>query len=157
MKRWYSWAGAAAAILSSALLAGIGPGSGPTERDIALSGWHGGSSGSYDFDIKATSVRGLYPGARKPIELTFVNPYPFALRVTSIEGRLVDASRRGCRPTSSNLIVGQFDGKLPLTLQAGSRTKVGRIPLRMPNTVADACQRTTFTIRIAGRATKVSR
>ncbi|MCM4077026.1 hypothetical protein [Paractinoplanes hotanensis] len=156
MKRWYSWTGAAVAILGSGMLAGIGPGSTPPEQDIALTTWHGGQS-DYRFDIRASSVRGLYPGAKKPIDLTLVNSYPFPLKVSAIEGKLAGTSRRGCRPTSSNLTVGRFGSKLPLTLRPGTRTKVGSINVRMPNSVVDACQRTTFTIQITGRAAKAGR
>ena len=81
----------------------------------------------------------------------------FPLRLSSIKGALTGTSRRGCRPTSTNLEVKAYNGRLPMVLPAHSRRRVGGIPLHMPNTVVDGCQRTIFIIQVTGYALKAGR
>jgi hypothetical protein len=155
VRRWQTLA--AVAIATSALVGSTVSGTKTPEQNIVLTGGRDSSRDGYHFDIKASSVRGLYPGATKHIDLTIVNSYSFPLRITSVRGRLVDTSKSGCRAVASNLKVAAYGGQLPLTIPAKSRKSAGRIDVRMPNTVVDACQRATFSIRVAGSATKAAR
>ena len=157
MRRWQILAAAVVAIATSALAGGAVSGTRAPGQGIVLTGGHGDSQRGYQFDLKASSVRGLYPGATKHIDLTFVNSYAFALRVTSVKGELVGSSKRGCRAVSSNLKVAKYGGRLPLTIPARSRKSAGRLDIRMPNTVVNACQSATFTIRVTGIAIKATR
>ncbi|RAK32811.1 hypothetical protein B0I29_113106 [Actinoplanes lutulentus] len=109
------------------------------------------------FDVSSTPVKDLYPGARKRTKLTVTNPYPFPIEVRSLEARLASTSKRSCRVIAANLQVGQHLGKLPLTVPAGKKKAAGEFELRMPNSVADDCQRTTFRLRITASARKAGR
>lgn len=158
MRRWLVSTVSAAIVAAGAFLnAGLMPRPDVSEENIVLVGDRAEQDTGYHFDIKPSSVRGLYPGATRPINLVFTNSYAFPLRVTSIKGELVSSSKRGCRPTASNLKVSPYSGRLPLTVPPQSRVDAGHLDVRMPNSVVDACQRAEFTIRITGYATKAAR
>ncbi|MEV6298266.1 hypothetical protein AB0M02_02545 [Actinoplanes sp. NPDC051861] len=89
--------------------------------------------------------------------LTVVNPYPFPISVGRLGARLVSTSDRACKPTATNLRVGSFLGELPITVPARGRKTPGELEVAMPNTAADACQRTTFHLAITATATRVKR
>jgi len=109
------------------------------------------------FSISAPNVAGLYPGATRRLKLTVTNPYGFAIKVTDLWGRLETTSKNKCVPSSSNLMVQGVDGvTLPLTVGPRSGRAAGAVPLYMPNTVVDACQRASFTISLHGKARKAS-
>ncbi len=116
-----------------------------------------GSATGYAFQIDAKPVTGLHPGAVRKLTLSFHNPYDFPLTVTGTRGQVVATSRRGCLPSESNLTIDGYKGSLPMTIPAGDRKAGGHLPLRMPNSVVDACQGATFTIRLQGDATKAAR
>jgi hypothetical protein len=46
---------------------------------------------------------------------------------------------------------------LPIKLKAKQSKSIGSIPLRMPPSVANGCQATTFKILLYGTATKVNK
>jgi hypothetical protein len=158
VNRWLVSTMSAALVAIGALAtAGLMPRPEVSEENVVLAGNSGGHDNRYSFDIKASSVRGLYPGATRPINLVFTNSYGFPLRLTSVTGELVSSSKRGCRPTASNLKVSPYRGGLPLTVPAKGRATAGHLDVRMPNSVVDACQRAEFTIRITGSATQATR
>lgn len=109
------------------------------------------------FTIHAPALTGLHPGAVKSFTVTVQNPNSYPIRVTELGGSLGSTSSSLCKANSSNLIVRARQGtvKLPLTVPARSTRTAGEIPLYMPNTVAGACQRTSFVIRFDGSAEKV--
>ena len=158
LSRWLLTAVALVLTASATLLGGASPG-GNADQGVVLTTLRGPSHGygSYGFDIKASSVKGLVPGARKRIALSFSNPYSFPIRVTAVEGRTISTSRRSCTPKPANLKVEPYAGRLPLTIQPRSRKDVGALTLYMPNSVSNHCQGVTFTIRINGKATKAGR
>jgi hypothetical protein len=108
------------------------------------------------FGIDAPPVQGLYPGAVKSFKLVVSNPYAYDLRITGIWASLRSTSRRGCAPLSTNLAIRPYSGppSLPLVVPAHRRRAAGSIAVYMPNTVSDACQRTTFSIQFQGSGTK---
>jgi hypothetical protein len=107
------------------------------------------------FSITAPDVSGLYPGTARNLLLTVTNPFGFAISVTDLWGQLDRVSPRTCVPAPSNLMVqAHAGGALPLTVPPRSGRAAGWIPLYMPNTVAEACQRATFTISLHGTAKK---
>jgi hypothetical protein len=124
-----------------------------------LSFWQRPTPARTTFAVHAQDLTGLYPGAVKSFRLTVDNPNSYPIRVTELGGTLSTTSNRTCRPTPSNLVVRPRQGnvRLPLTVPARSSRGAGEIPLYMPNTVADACQRTSFVIRFNGSAEKVDR
>jgi hypothetical protein len=156
-RRW--WLTAAAAVT----LAGLGGINAPLPSDAASADegavlvaarqpWH--QPDRYEFSVSATSVRGLVPGARKSIQLTFADPYRFPIDVFQVKGRLISTSRRGCAPKPVNLEVLPYAGRLPVRISANGRQVAGQISLHMPNSVAEACQKAVFTIRISASAMK---
>jgi hypothetical protein len=156
VNRFLACATATVFVAVSAFFSAGTPPAGRPELNITLTGSHE-STGTHRFDIRASSVRGLYPGAKRQIDLAFANSNPFPLRVASIKGELTSSSKRGCRPVPTNLIVTPYGGRLPLTIPSQGRVNAGHLDVRMPNTVVEACQRATFTVRIIGYATKASR
>jgi hypothetical protein len=109
------------------------------------------------FSISAPSVTGLYPGAVKKLKLTVANPYNFAIKVTDLWGALDGTSKPNCAPSPGNLTVRVHEGVgLPLVVPARSGAAAGAIPLYMPNSVVDGCQRATFTISLHGTAKKAN-
>jgi hypothetical protein len=109
------------------------------------------------FTIDGRSLRGVYPGAVKKIELKISNPYGFDLVLQRVEGRLVATSRRRCSPDPAHLVVRKYQGKLPVTLRAHSRTTVGTLPVAMPKDAPAKCADTKFTIAISGAAKRAGR
>ncbi len=130
---------------------------GPSDvQEMELTAVRGSATG-YGFQIDASPVTGLYPGAVQKLTLSFHNPYDFPLTVTGTRGLVVATSRQGCLPSASNLTIDGYKGSLPMTIPAGDRKAGGHLPLRMPNSVVDACQGAKFTIRLQGDATKAAR
>ena len=115
------------------------------------------SDSALAFDVRATTVKDLHPGAVRRMRLTVVNPYPFPISVSRLGARLVSTSKRACEPTATNLRVGSHPGRLPFTVPARGRKVHGELEVAMPNTAADACQRTTFRLAITATATRVKR
>src|SRR5262245_15925019 len=64
-----------------------------------------GPADDLDFAIEAPAVKGLYPGAEKPMKLTISNPFPYDIKITSLSGTLRSTSRSACVPSTSNLQV----------------------------------------------------
>ena len=108
----------------------------------------------YSFVMRAAGVADLYPGADRRLVLTMTNPYAFDLLVTDIHAELAATSNAGCDPVPANLELRDYTGDLPLRVAAESENESGVVPLHMPNSVVDACQRATFTIALAADATR---
>jgi hypothetical protein len=111
----------------------------------------------YSFIVQAAPVGGLYPGAVRQLRLTLTNPYTFDLLVTGMHADLVGTSRPGCAPVPTNLEVRAYTGELPVGVKAEDSAQGGAVPLHMPNSVSDDCQRATFTIRLSADAMRASR
>jgi len=121
---------------------------------------NGSGNGNVDsFDVNGVTVSGLYPGGTKTLALSVTNPYTFDIKVSDLSASLIAASRPGCAATSANLVVRPYQGPpaLPLVVPKGAVQAAGVIPLFMPNTVANACQNGTFTLRLTASATKVNK
>jgi hypothetical protein len=108
------------------------------------------------FTIDAPPVRGLYPGAVKPMKLRVVNAGRYDLRITGLTGSVVRTSKPGCAPIAANLTV-QDRHEEPFTVPAYGRHDASSLALYMPNTVVDPCQGATFTIQLRGTGTEVHR
>ena len=133
-------------------------GPGPTETTEAASFRGAGSGrGRVTFTTSGTPVGGLYPGATRNIRLTLTNPYRYDVQVEKLDGTLTSTSSRLCLPNQTNLLVRRYTGRLPFVLRAEQTKTVETIPVYMPPSVDDGCQRTTFTVRIRGTATKIGR
>jgi hypothetical protein len=155
MRAWRITSAAATAVLG---VTGIGLvwAFGGDDRTMELTAV-GGTGSGYGFQVEAKPVTELYPGALTKLTVSFRNPYDVDLRVTGMRGQVLATSRRGCLPTATNLAIRSYSGVMPLTVPADGRKAGGHLPLYMPNSVADACQGATFTIRLRGEATKVKR
>jgi hypothetical protein len=95
--------------------------------------------------ITSKRIAGLYPGARRELIVTFHNTtgrHATIVRNLRIDGAA--STNRRCAASRRNLRIHQYRGK-PIWLRPNGRRKVVLL-LTMPNTVADACQRATFTI-----------
>lgn len=110
------------------------------------------------FLITVPSVSGLYPGSSNLVPVSISNPFDFDIRVSRLEGKLMTTSNPGCALIPSNIRVEVRPTTLPLPLDVTPQTTVaaGSIVVSMPNSVIDACQNATFTIRFSGTAAKVN-
>jgi hypothetical protein len=91
-------------------------------------------------------VDGLYPGADTTLDARVTNPYPFTIRVTSVEVTVRDAS-----PACPASVIEVRDSRAEVDIP---RNATGTLPLeiRMDPTAPDACQGATWTLTFAGTA-----
>lgn len=94
------------------------------------------------------SVEGLYPGANTMLPLRVRNNNGFAMVVRELDVATTQTDRAGCA-TSSVLPTG-FDGSVRVNAKSAVTIPV---PVRMLQTVTDACQGASFTLRYSGTAT----
>ncbi|HWS38190.1 MAG TPA: hypothetical protein VN408_36320 [Actinoplanes sp.] len=140
--------GAGTAIACTWLVAGS-----PTEAsEIDLA-----RTSSLTFAVRGSSVNDLNPGSIRHIRVSITNPYPFAIRVHRIEARVTGSSKWRCRPSANNLRIGPYTGSLPLIVPARERKTAREFEVRMPESVDNACQRTTFRLAFTAQATRVGR
>jgi hypothetical protein len=151
--RWQIVVAAAVTVIGAASLGAAFRSDGSIDQEMELTAAEGTAPG-YAFTVQATPVEGLYPGAVRKLNLTLTNPYDFDLEMTAIRAGLVATSNPGCAPTATNLEVRSYTGGLPTTIGSGDSTAAGSIPLHMPNTVANDCQKAVFTIAVTADATK---
>jgi hypothetical protein len=157
--RWHLLAVATTAVVGAA---GLGFALGAdvsTDQEMELTAAPGAglTAPQYSFTVQAAPVQGLYPGAVRQLRLTLTNPYTFDLLVTGMHADLVGTSRPGCDPVSTNLEVQPYTGELPVGVKAEDSAEGGVVPLHMPNSVADDCQRATFTIKRSADAMRAER
>jgi hypothetical protein len=96
--------------------------------------------------ITSNRVLGLYPGARKSLILTLHNrDTRRSVRIRRIGVRDVATTKRGCAASPRNLRISEYAGDV-LTIPPGGGRSVA-LRMTMPYTVANACQRATFTLR----------
>jgi hypothetical protein len=129
----------AALLLVAAVQAGASPRTSPAEPP---------NGRGTAFRIAAT-VRGLAPGVTKTMRVLVHNPYPFAIRVTSISAEATSTDRPGC--DGSELHLEPFYGELNILAGARARAR-HRMAVRMDPEAPDACQGATFTISYRGTA-----
>ena len=92
------------------------------------------------------SISGLFPGARRFMNVKIRNPYRRAMRVVSVSAD-VRRARRLC--TRSNVDVRPFRGRLSIPPR---RTRVVRLLVEMQPTVAEECKGARFPLRFRARA-----
>ncbi|GAA3449412.1 hypothetical protein [Dactylosporangium matsuzakiense] len=115
------------------------------------------SGGQTVLSVEAPPVRGLYPGAVKPLAIVISNVGRFDVRITEVSGRVTGTSRAGCKPTVQNLAVRRWESPSKLVVKAHEHKAMGTLPLYMPNTVANECQGTAFTITLLASGSQVGR
>ena len=112
---------------------------------------------AFSFEVSGSALKDLHPGAVRRTRVTIANPYPFPITVHQVNVRVAGSSRWRCEPTAANLKVGPYRGSLPLVVAAQGRKTGGEFEVTMPNTVSDACQRTTFRLAFTAKASKAAR
>ena len=159
MHRWQMLAVAATAVVGAAGLGFALHVESATDQEMELTAAPGADLGApqYTFTVRATPVEGLYPGAVRQLRLTLTNPYTFDLLVTGMHADLVGTSQPGCHPVATNLEVKPYTGDLPVDVKAEDSAEAGAVPLHMPNSVANDCQRATFTIKLSADAMRATR
>lgn len=131
--------------------------SGQRSEDLILVSHRGQSQQDLRFIIEGSSVGGLYPGKTKEIQLYVANRHGFAFRLESLDAKVISTSRRQCVPTGTNIVVKRYAGKLPLTMRANERTKIGKLPVMMPKDASPKCSDTKFVISLSGTGSKAGR
>jgi hypothetical protein len=135
-----------------AAIAAVGTGDAFARWDAAATQVTGGGH----VRITTRRVVGLYPGARRRLLLTLSNTD--RRRPVSIAGvrvSTVSTTKRGCKPSRRNLRIRPYRGPA-FTIRPHSARRLS-LRLRMPNTVANACQRAVFRLRYTAllRTTRV--
>jgi hypothetical protein len=158
MTRWTTVLVTATTLGISLLAAGSTPATAtPDGATIVLTGGNHGY-GPATFTIDGQDVRGLYPGKTKRLRMTIANRERFPLRILTLQGRLISASRRGCPATRSTLTIGAYRGPLPITVRPRSRTTVpGDLSITMARTASPRCSNTGFRIDLHGTAVRAGR
>jgi hypothetical protein len=120
-------------------------------EQLAPPRWHSvAGSESRSVRISSNRVVDLYPGATRHLILTLRNPNRNrSITIRRVRVRDVVTTRRGCTASPRNLVIRQYAGPA-IRIPAGATRRV-TVPLTMPNTVADACQRATFKLRYSLR------
>ena len=96
--------------------------------------------------ITSDPLAGLSPGVAKRLVLTLRNQDPWRrVTVRNVLVRDVATSNAKCLPAHGNLFYCQYSG--PSFLLPAGATRQVTVIVGMPNTVGDACQRATFTLR----------
>lgn len=108
---------------------------------LALVGWSIPSVHGADGFTVAGEIDGLYPGAVATLDATVTNPYPFAIRVSSVAVGVGDAGP-GC--PASMLEVGGSVGSVEV---AGHATGTVPLEVRMQASAPDACQGAMWPLR----------
>ena len=144
MHRWHKCVIAGVTLLGSAGFGAALHSGETTDQQMTLIATQ--ATKRHGFLSQAEPVAELYPGANRRLALTLNNPYDVDLIVTDIRASLVATSRAGCLPTAENLEIGPYAGSLPIRIAAKDSRRAGVVPLRMPNSVVDACQDATFTV-----------
>lgn len=93
-------------------------------------------------------VAGLYPGGTRDLTVRITNPGNIALRVTTVQVTVRDASSV-CR--ASNLVASSYSGRAYVGKHA---TVSVTVPVRMVRTAPDACQNATFPLVFHAEAVK---
>lgn len=150
MPHWRMAVVAAAVVVVAVAAGGTGP---VTDGTIVLTS-HGTPAAGNGFAVRARPVAGLFPGVVKPMAVTLRNPYGFDIEVTSLRGRVTESSKRSCRPGAKTVSARSYAGRLPVTVPAHSSREVGAVPIAMAVTAPERCRNTTFTVVVAGRATR---
>jgi hypothetical protein len=102
--------------------------------------------------ITGSRVSGLFPGARRTLTLTLHNSDSNRiLLVRRVRVRDLRTSKRGCKPTRRNLTIRRVRARA-VELRPGRSRRVV-VLLRMPNTVADACQQAVFQLHFVAATT----
>jgi hypothetical protein len=112
----------------------------------ASAGWRAAAiaaGGGARVRITSKPLLGLYPGARRGLTLIVHNRDRHRrVIVRRLRVRNTRTSRRGCAPSRRNLVIRQYAGRPFAIAPRGTRRVV--VQLRMPNTVANSCQRAVF-------------
>jgi hypothetical protein len=126
--------------------------------DGGPSSWAAGD-GQTVLSVEAPPVRGLYPGAVKPLAIVVSNVGRSDIRITAVSGTVTRTSRPGCAPTAQNLVVRpwQSPSSNALVIRAHNQRAMGSLPLLMPNTVANDCQNAAFTITLSATGSQAGR
>lgn len=105
----------------------------------------GGQRSPVRFRLSGT-VAGLYPGARRFMNVKIKNPYRRSMRVVSVTAQV----RRGARfCTGSNLDVRPFRGRLVIPRR---RARIVRLRVEMQPTAAQECSGARFPLVFHARA-----
>jgi len=94
------------------------------------------------------SIKGLYPGARKRLQLKVRNRLTVRMKLTSLTVRVRDG-RWNCR--GANVRVGRFRGRLLLPPRT---QRAVNLVVSMPKTAPDPCQGAVFRLFFRARAAR---
>jgi hypothetical protein len=102
--------------------------------------------------VKGVTVTGLYPGAVKTLPVAVTNGEPFPIKLAALTSTIAaNTGRLGCTNEAVNLVVTAPRGSVRLAPRKNHRYVV---TVRMPKTVADACQGAKFKITVKAHATR---
>jgi hypothetical protein len=104
-----------------------------------------------EFDVLVGSVSGMYPGSSSPIQVTFVNPESFAIKVTSVTpAATLSPSVSGC---SGGDIQFGSPSELNKVVPRNASATVS-IPVGLKSSTNDPCKGKVFTVTVTATAVK---
>lgn len=108
-----------------------------------------GQAGEIPFGIKGR-VRGLYPGARKPLTVRLRNPHSFPIEVLSVRVKVSRSDHQGCgrrwiRPRRA----------VTVSLLVPPKSKAfASYPVRMRKAAPEACKGATWKLHFSGKGAR---
>jgi hypothetical protein len=96
------------------------------------------------------SVRGLYPGKRKPLTLKVQNPQRYPIKVKTLTVKVGRSNKPGCKP---RWIRPKRRVRISLLVPARAKAFVS-YPLRMLKRAPNACQGARWKLKFRGEAVR---
>jgi hypothetical protein len=118
-------------------------------RDNALRGLRPAASSKPKFTVRG-SVKGLYPGVRKPLKLKVKNPQRYPIKVKSLQIKVGRSNKRGCKP---RWIKPKKKVRTSLLIPARARA-FASYPVTMPKKAPNACQGARWKLKFKGKAVR---
>lgn len=121
-----------------------------TTRDMALRGARRPAASAKPKFVVRGRVKGLYPGARKPLTLKITNPQPYPVKVKELKVEVRKSNKRGCK---RNSVKPRRRVRVSLLVPARARARVS-YPVRMPKRAPNACQGARWKLKFTGEAVR---
>jgi hypothetical protein len=121
-----------------------------TTRDMALRGARKpAASAKAKFTVRGR-VKGLYPGARKPLTLKIKNPQRYPLKVKELKVKVRKSNKRGCK---RNWLKPRRKVRVSLLVPARAKARVS-YPVKMKKRAPNACQGVRWKLKFTGKAVR---
>ena len=115
----------------------------------------GTASAVPEFGVVVGNVGKLFPGASRPLPVTYTNPNMFPIKVTTATVKASLVSARSGSPACSEAyaVTGTYAGSAGVTVPKGASTPT-TLPFGLKESAPDACRMATWKITVTAWAVK---